>query len=295
MAAAGAAQVAAGILVAMVGVNIPGAAGALFPVLGGGIIAVGAIAMVSVLIIGAGTALPSMLAGGIVCPGAVAAVACRMILFAPRALVAVQAAGIVYPRVKGMVLPNVIVALGTACQMLRGVTIGRKHRQGMGHVPVSVAGGAVVLVVCPIQRGDAAYAVAGVLRGCAGGAGAPVVGSAQVAIPAPAMAAGFHPSAGGYGAGTLVLGGACGAIAAPGVGLIAFLAALGAGAHMDAGGAIGIAAIGVGLVPAAAAGRAVVLMIPFLSRFRQRSGRSNGVGRCLNLGATIRSTRSPML
>lgn len=176
-----------------------------------------------------------------------------------------------------MVLPNVIVALGTACQMLRGVTIGRKHRQGMGHVPVPVAGGAVVLVVCPIQRGDAAYAVAGVLRGCAGGAGAPVVGSAQVAIPAPAMAAGFHPSAGGYGAGTLVLGGAGGAIAAPGVGLIAFLAALGAGAHMDAGGAIGIAAIGVGLVPAAAAGRAVVLMIPFLSRFRQRSGRSNGV------------------
>ena len=109
------------------------------------------------------------------------------------------------------------------------------------------------------------------------------------------MVAGLGASAGGDGAGALVLGGAGGAIAAPGMGLIVFLAALDAGAHVDAGGAVGIAAIGVGLVPAAAAGRAVVLMIPFLSRFRQRTGRSNGVGRRLNLGAAIRSTRSPML
>ena len=109
------------------------------------------------------------------------------------------------------------------------------------------------------------------------------------------MVAGLGASAGGHGAGALVLGGAGGAIAAPGMGLIVFLAALGAGAHMDAGGAIGIAAIGVGLVPAAPAGGAVVLMIPFLSRFRQRAGRGDGVGRRLNLGATIRRAGSSML
>ena len=125
MAAARAAQVAAGILVAVIRIDVSGAAGTFFPVLGGGIVAVGAIAVVPILVIGAGAALSAVLAGGIACPGAVAAVACRMILFAPRALVAVQAAGIINPRVKGMVLPNVIVALGTACQMLGGVAIGR--------------------------------------------------------------------------------------------------------------------------------------------------------------------------
>ena len=62
MAAARAAQVAAGVLVAMVGIHISGAAGAFFPVLGGGIVAVGAIAMVPILVIGAGAALSAVLA-----------------------------------------------------------------------------------------------------------------------------------------------------------------------------------------------------------------------------------------